>query len=285
MKKIADYTLMEEIGSGSQGYVYRALRNGREYACKVSEDERTLEREGKILKTIMSRRLNIPEYSEYFKTDKGYLFMEYIKGVSLDKYMMLLRKNVNNNSRYEREEYHKMIYDIIKGVAKILKNIHDLKQPLIYMDLKTENILIKNNNKPYLIDFGSALYLNEGRSVITGTRGYGAREQFVKGGKVGLYTDVYAFGRLAHYMLTGDSPYLPPYEKPPIREYDSMLSKELSNLLAACTVEDTSLRPPDMGYVCDRLEKITPVSKGLGQIFARSHYEGEFVYIKNVVLR
>lgn len=127
----------------------------------------------------------------------GYLVMEYMEGGSLKT---LLEKQ--GRLPVERAA------DIALELLKCLQTLHNQTVPLIYRDIKPENIMFDQNGRLRLVDAASVL---PGRYRV-GTYGYAAPEQFWDGVKLGPESDLYAVGKLLAYMLTGKNPGEPPYD-------------------------------------------------------------------------
>lgn len=102
MKKIANYNLIEEIGSGAFGKVYLASKNGNQYAVKVIkiEDNENYDKYCNEIE-ILSRldHPNIINYIEAFKKGRSLvIIMEYVNGLNLTQYMDALRQRVRSGS-------------------------------------------------------------------------------------------------------------------------------------------------------------------------------------------
>lgn len=122
------------------------------------------------------------------------LIEEYIEGMNLEEYMM--GETLDEGSALK----------IAVQIAKGLKSLHDHQPMIIYRDLKPENIMITPEGNVKLIDFDISRKYQEGKlrdTELLGTVGYAAPEQF------GYFqtdnrTDIFAFGLVFHYMLTGE---------------------------------------------------------------------------------
>jgi hypothetical protein len=84
-------------------------------------------------------------------------------------------------------------------------------------------------------------------------------------------------------MLTGDSPYLPPYDKPDIRDYDRRYSRQLEAFIRRCTAQNPMERIPDMAYVLQQLETKHFLNKSLSVI--KKNKNGDYIYEKNIIMR
>ena len=121
---------------------------------------------------------------------------EYVNGVTLEDYMMgePLTEDV--------------AVKIASQVCRALLELHHATPMIVYRDIKAENIMITTEGDVKLIDFNISRSFQEGKkrdTVLLGTAEYAAPEQF------GYFqsdnrTDIYAFGILFNYMLTGKFP-------------------------------------------------------------------------------
>ena len=101
----------------------------------------------------------------------------------------------------------------------MLGYLHSQKPPCIYRDVKPANMILRPDNTVALIDFGIARTYKPGQredTVILGTRGYAAPEQF-GGSQTDARTDIFGLGMTMFRLVTGINPTEPPYEVKPIR--------------------------------------------------------------------
>lgn len=276
-----EYEMPILVGEGGGGKVYR-LKNkktGDFYALKILDNRKMWENETNILMTADHNLF--PQIFDHGEEDgKFYILMEYVWGDLLSE-VLLRRKGL------AQAEAMRMALSIADGLGWLQTK----DRPVVFRDLKADNIILSPDGNVRLVDLGSACYVDEMDSTITGTRGISAPEQFE--GKAGLYSDVYAFGRLFHFMLTGD---LKPEidEKTnrlkSIREYDPMLSPVLELLIDDCTGVSTSERLPDMYCVTQRIVEIATMSpraykkmeKQAEKILSSRSCGSEILYGKNV---
>ncbi|EAY97147.1 hypothetical protein OsI_19069 [Oryza sativa Indica Group] len=97
--------------------------------------------------------------------------------------------------------------EVALGIAKGLEYLHyGCTFPIIHCDIKPDNILLDHKKNPKITDFGIAKLLGEQQvhrtiTKIMGTKGYGAPEWFVEGGRVDNKVDVYSFGVVLLEMI------------------------------------------------------------------------------------
>ncbi len=144
-----------------------------------------------------SRHPNIVSVRSLFEVHgTAYMVMDFEDGVSLSK---LLKDGRRFNER--------SLWNIIQPIAEGLDRAH--RVGVLHRDIKPPNILITNDSRPVLIDFGSARFeAAEATSttVTFHTPPYAAIEQYVKTYAQGPWTDVYALGVVLYECVTGEKP-------------------------------------------------------------------------------
>ena len=126
----------------------------------------------------------------------AYMVMDFEDGVSLSK---LLKEGRRFNER--------SLWNIIKPIAEGLDRAH--RVGVLHRDIKPPNILINDDNRPVLIDFGSARFEAAeatSTSVTFHTPPYAAVEQYVKTYDQGPWTDIYALSVVMFECVTGEKP-------------------------------------------------------------------------------
>ena len=126
----------------------------------------------------------------------AYMVMDFEDGMALSK---MLKQGVKFNER--------SLWDIIRPVAEGLDRAH--RVGVLHRDIKPPNILINDDGRPVLIDFGSARFeAAEATStkVTFHTPPYAALEQYVKTYPQGPWTDIYALGVVLYECVTGQKP-------------------------------------------------------------------------------
>ena len=196
------YVLKNLVGSGTTAQVYLAedLYTGEPFAAKVSWDCNLLRQEEQILCRIQQNVF--PEAKEYFEQEfeggrKGFLIMEYMEGGTL-------QHAIDKMGCFAVSEAVWMA----QRVLECLKILHGQPQPMIYRDIKPENIMFDREGNLRLIDAAGVI---PGKYRV-GTYGYAAPEQFWEGSKPGPACDLYAVGKVLAYLLTGKNPGKPPYD-------------------------------------------------------------------------
>jgi non-specific serine/threonine protein kinase len=144
-----------------------------------------------------SRHPNIVSVRSLFQIHgTAYMVMDFEDGVSLSK---LLKEGRRFNER--------SLWNIVKPIAEGLDRAH--RVGVLHRDIKPPNILITEDNRPVLIDFGSARFEAAeatSTSVTFHTPPYAAVEQYVKTYDQGPWTDVYALAVVLYECVTGEKP-------------------------------------------------------------------------------
>jgi hypothetical protein len=119
-----------------------------------------------------------------------------------------------------------------------MKAFHCAKpQPIIYRDLKPDNIIVMPNGDIRLIDFGIARYHKAEATrdtVLAGTKGYSAPE-IMAGIQSDVRSDIYSIGMLFYELLTGRNILEPPYQIRPVAEAKVYLPPWLDNIIQKAT--------------------------------------------------
>lgn len=231
------------IGEGAFAKVYTVPLSGtgRVLACKVSRQQELLRKEAFILKKV--NHPLFPGFYDYMeKEDEGFLYMEYIPGRTLEQI-------VTDRGNLTQAETVGIAAELAAG----LLYLHEGTPPILFRDLKPENIIIGQGGGVKLVDFGSAAVGQTYRKVITGTKGYGAPEQWWDPLKVDKCSDVYALGKVMFFMLG-----------------EQKAEKWLGDLLEDCVVTRTEERIPDMRCFLTRVR-----GKNTGK--------AKFLYQQNIV--
>lgn len=232
-----EYEILRKLESGGMGNVYVAMKKklNKTWCVKELIKDPTDERmnikisqaftEAKIMAGLKHDFL--PSIVDvYNEKDALYIVMDYIEGDNLKK--VLDEKGAQSQDDVMRWA---------KQLAKVLIYLHSQNPPIIYRDMKPQNIMLKPDNDIKLIDFGVAKEYKEEALKDThmfATNGYAAPEQSA-GGKTDARTDIYSLGVTLFYLLTNKDPQKDMYVNTPIREINPELSGGLENIILKCT--------------------------------------------------
>lgn len=251
--EISDFENWVLIGEGTFAKVYRVTwrETGAFLCCKVLTRRDLADQEGAFLTLV--RHPLFPRFLGVFHQGEEHcLVMEHIEGCNLREFVT---KRGCLSQRKTAE--------IAKELAEGLLFLHELSEPVIFRDLKPENVIIQQDGRVRLIDLGCACFLQEAALSRAGTRGYAAPEQLsgnpstgvkaAEEGGAGIASDVYGLGKLMAYMLTGQENWEMPKRKNRKRAWGENVSAGFFRLLLSMTRESQKLRVPDMHIFLRRL--------------------------------
>ena len=162
------------------------------------QDLKLFEREADILKQLSHP--GIPDYLDYFTIvdDNSYfaLVEEYLPGNSL-------KQLIERKQRFTEKELQNIAIDVLE----ILCYLHTLNPLVIHRDIKPSNLILGEDKRVYLIDFGAVQdsAIAQGATfTVVGTYGYAPVEQF--GGRTVPASDLYALGATLIHLATGTIP-------------------------------------------------------------------------------
>jgi serine/threonine protein kinase/formylglycine-generating enzyme required for sulfatase activity/cephalosporin-C deacetylase-like acetyl esterase len=200
------YQVIEELGRGGMGRVYRVLdkKLGEEVALKlikpeIAADEETIRRFRNELRT--ARKIGHPNVTRMYDLgeDEGthYITMEYVRGEDLKSF-------IHRSGRLTVDKAVTIAEQISEGLAEAHR------QGVVHRDLKPQNIMIDRDGNARIMDFGIARSVKPegitGSAVMIGTPEYMSPEQ-VEGKAVDPRSDLYSLGIILYEMLTGRVPF------------------------------------------------------------------------------
>ena len=279
LSKFDDYELEAEIARGGMGVVYRARQ------CSLN---RTV-----AVKMILAGQLASPDAVKRFRLEaeaaarlhhpaivpiyeigevetQHYFSMKWIDGVSLAACIDDFRLKDGAEST-DGSSQQKCIAELMGRVARAIEFAH--QRGVLHRDLKPSNILIDEEGRPHLTDFGLAKLTGATSSKLTlpaailGTPGYVAPEQAA--GKIEHITtavDVYGLGATLYELLTGRPPFVgaTPYEtirsaiedRPaPPRQLNPMVHRDLETIALRCLEKAPERRYASAGAVAEEFER------------------------------
>src|SRR4029434_2466672 len=202
--ELGDYELLEEIGRGGQGVVFRARQKSlnRTVALKILSlgqwasraDLKRFRREALAAASLDHPNI-VPIYEVGERDGSCYFTMKFVEGGQLDEVVRHAPISIRQAA---------------KLIAKVARTVHYAHQHgILHRDIKPGNILLDQKGEPHLTDFGLAR-LVESESTVTrtmevlGTPSYMAPEQAVgNNAAVSSATDVYALGAVLYQLVTG----------------------------------------------------------------------------------
>lgn len=259
------YQLIETVGKGGMGAVYlaRDLKLNTYWAVKVmkkGKDSGDLLAEPNILKVLQHPML--PRITDISESDKYFfIVMDFVDGRTLESI-------ASDIGRIKEET----VIEWTKQICNALDYLHNLKpNPIIYRDMKPENVMLTRDGTIKIIDFGIAREFKRNASEDTnylGTRGYAAPEQYrISNSQTDARTDIYGLGVTMYRLLTGKTPDEPPYEIKPVRKLNSKLSEGIEFIVMKCTALDPNLRYKNVRELLRDLDNV----KNIGSKFEREN--------------
>ncbi|WP_425400382.1 protein kinase domain-containing protein [Aeoliella sp.] len=205
--RIAQFELLEVLGEGASGTVWKAhdLRLKRIVAIKLPRRELSVgeERERFRRESLAAAQLQHPNivtvYDAFAESGHTFIVAEFVAGVDLKQWL-----TVHSLSAHEAAKLASQLSDAVH---------HAHEQGIIHRDLKPANVLIDEDGKPHITDFGLAKWVSDIVEMtvegnILGTPAYMAPEQ-ARGdvSLIGRRSDVYGLGALFYELLTRQPPF------------------------------------------------------------------------------
>ncbi len=260
------YEIIEELGKGGMGRVYRVedKKVHEEVALKlikpeIAKDKKTIERfrnELKIARKIRHKNV-CAMYDLGEEKGRHYITMDYIPGQDLKGLIRQTGRLAISTA-----------ISIGKQVCEGLKEAH--RVGVIHRDLKPNNIMIDKEGSVRIMDFGIARTVKDigitGSGMMIGTPEYMSPEQ-VEGEEVDQFSDIYTLGIILYEMTTGTLPFKAdtPFavgikhksEAPRNpKELNPQISDDLSRLILKCMEKPQENRYQDVEEILEDLGKI-----------------------------
>jgi serine/threonine-protein kinase len=266
-REFGDYELLEEIGRGGMGVVYRARQRSldRIVAVKMilanqwaSEEQiRRFQTEARAAASLTHPHIvNIFEVGQV--QGQHYFAMQHVAGCSLADRLA--------EGPIELEHGVRLLVD----VARAVEHLH--QHAIVHRDIKPSNILLDAEDCPYVTDFGLAKMCADdsqhtATGVVAGTPSYMAPEQAWPGDEpVGPPSDVYGLGAILYEVLTGRPPFradnpidtlIQVREREPAspRQFNRHVPRELELICLKCLEKSPSRRYLSAAALADELER------------------------------
>lgn len=191
------YTYVDLIGEGTFAHVYLVEdEEGEQFCLKKIKDfgdwkaYDLAKREAEVLE--QNPHTGSPAFHEFFEDGlKTYLVMEFVEGKNL-------KSLIESGRRFTESE----IIDIEIQVLGIMGDYHD--KDIIHRDLKPSNLIINEDGRVRIIDWGSVKFDSVEGSTVAGTSGYAPFETFC--GKAVPASDIFSLGRTMIYLASALDP-------------------------------------------------------------------------------
>ena len=282
--ELGDYELLEEVGRGGQGVVFRARQRSLnrivalkviglgQWATKAHLRRFRLEAEAAA---SLDHPCIVPIYEVGERDGQCYFSMKFVEGGQLDEVVKRSPMSIRH---------------AVELIAKVARTVHYAHEHgILHRDIKPGNILLDAKGEPQLTDFGLAR-LVESESTVTrtlevlGTPSYMAPEQ-ATGNNTNLTkaTDVYGLGAVLYQLLTSDPPFaggttyetiklLLETEPRPPRVLNSKIDRDVSTICLKCLEKDPRRRYSSARALAEDLEcwlRHEPIRARRTGVFAR----------------
>src|SRR5881409_2913263 len=252
--EFGDYKLLEEIGRGGQGVVYRSHQKSlnRTVALKViglGQWATKTHLKRFRLEAEAAARLEhpgiVPIHEVGEREGQCYFSMKFVEGGQLDEVVRRAPMSIRQ---------------AVELIAKVARTVHYAHEHgILHRDIKPGNILLDAKGEPHLTDFGLARLVESESSVtqtldVLGTPSYMAPEQAVgNNAAVSSATDVYGLGAVLYQLLTGHPPFaggttyetiklLENTEPRPPRLLNPKVDRDLSTICLKCLEKNPKRR-------------------------------------------
>ncbi|MBI4613949.1 MAG: protein kinase [Planctomycetes bacterium] len=266
ISRIGRFSILRELGRGGMGVVYLARdpRLDREVALKVmlsaeladDTDRKRFLREARL--AAEARHPNIVFVHDVGE-DAGvlYIAMEYVEGCRLDRAV----------KRWRPEPA--LATQLVAKIARAVSCLHE--HGIVHRDLKPQNVVLRAEREPILMDFGLARHLARGDTLtvtgaVFGTPQYMSPEQAQgETQKIGPPTDVWALGGILYFCLTGQAPFEGPSKAnvywrisreavPPPSSLNPAVDEALDDIVLRCLAKRAAFRWPSAAHFAEALE-------------------------------
>jgi TolB-like protein/Flp pilus assembly protein TadD/predicted Ser/Thr protein kinase len=265
--QLGDYELLEEVGRGGQGVVFRARQRSLnrivalkviglgQWATKAHLKRFRLEAEAAA---SLDHPCIVPIYEVGERDGQCYFSMKLVEGGQLDEVVSRVPMSIRQ---------------AVELIAKVARTVHYAHEHgILHRDIKPGNILLDGKGEPHLTDFGLAR-LVESESTVTrtlevlGTPSYMSPEQAAgHNAKLTRATDVYGLGAVFYQLLTGHPPFAggTTYETIKLlleteprhpRLWNPKVDRDLSTICLKCLEKDPQGRYASFLAVAEELER------------------------------
>jgi TolB-like protein/predicted Ser/Thr protein kinase/Flp pilus assembly protein TadD len=265
--ELGDYELLEEVGRGGQGVVFRARQKSLnrivalkviglgQWATKAHLKRFRLEAEAAA---SLDHACIVPIYEVGERDGQCYFSMKFVEGGQLDEVV---------------KDAPMSIRQAVELIAKVARTVHYAHEHgILHRDIKPGNILLDVQGEPHLTDFGLARLVESESTVartleVLGTPSYMAPEQ-AAGNNAGLTsaTDVYGLGAVLYQLVTGHPPFaggttyetiklLVETEPRPPRLWNPKVDRDLSTICLKCLEKHPQRRYSSALALAEDLER------------------------------
>lgn len=221
--QLQEYTITRTLGQGGFGMTYAARDNNLDSIVAIKEylpSDKAVRVDGSSISAKSARdrvdfewglkrflteaktlarfdHPNIVKIYRFFEQNgTGYMVMEFVQGQTLDHIL-------KHRGAICEDELRAWMWPVMNG----LQRVH--AAGFLHRDIKPQNIMVRTDGHPVLLDFGAARVATPDQSTAMTaimTPGFAPLEQYQTGGDQGPWTDIYALGAVLHCCITGKKP-------------------------------------------------------------------------------
>ncbi|MBN8736247.1 MAG: protein kinase [Xanthomonadales bacterium] len=266
-RHFGDYELLEHLGEGGMGVVYRALQISldREVAVKLlsagpwasREFVARFEREAQN-----AARMQHPNIVTVYEVGS-------FEGLQFFSMRLVRGESLSSRLRHGAKFTPRAAAALMRTVAETVDYAHSLG--VLHLDLKPSNVLLDEAGIPYVADFGLARRLENALAVdndeVSGTPAYMAPEQAqVRAHKLTAATDIWGLGAILYELLTGRPPFRAETARDTVnlvlqgqvrapRRWEPSLPLDLQAIVLRCLNRDPAERYPSARALADDLSR------------------------------
>ncbi|MHC1769909.1 MAG: protein kinase [Verrucomicrobiia bacterium] len=283
-----DYELLEEIGRGGMGIVYKARQRSlnRMVALKMvipsrltsAADLRRFQFEAETAGRLDHAHI-LPIYDVGEVSGQPFYTMKWVEGGSLAAAAFGRQRTEDGGRKTDTSddqgpasawERQAAVANLLVKIARAVAYAHE--RGLLHRDLKPGNILLDAHGEPYVADFGLAKLMEKDQDLVqsmptVGTPGYAAPEQLQGGSQhATMAADVYSLGAVLYELLTGKAPFRGPTPVETIRQaldsavksphsLNPAVDRDLETICLKCLQKEPKRRYPSAADLADDLER------------------------------
>lgn len=250
--------VINHLASGGLSALYLCQLNGKQLvvlkeatipqqgAENIKEKAKELfEREAMLLMKLDNPGI-VHVLDSFNEGERNYMILEYVNGTDL-------RQLVRQHGPQKEAE----VLEWAVQIATSLKYLHEREQPIIHRDLTPDNMVLRNDGRVVLVDFGAANeFIGNATGTFVGKHSFIAPEQLR--GKATVQSDIYAFGCTLFFLLVGEEPEALSQSNP--REHVPSVSEDLSELVQSCTQLEASDRYQTVAQMLPVLRRLAAQS-------------------------
>jgi len=266
-KLLKNYRILDLVGEGGMGQVFKALQFDRgvmravkilpEFLSNNKKWVKTLEKEA--TKAARVKHNNVVRMTAIgIFPGETFIVNEYVEPITLRDYL-------NKKKSFKEEDVLRITRQICLGLSQIHR------EGIVHRNIKPENVLIHKNEEVKISDFGVMRAFDAETNFISGfpvkTAYYFSPEHFGTEHSISYYSDIYSLGIVLFEMLTGELPYsfnsltiaglggtILFRDIKSLRELNPKISEDMENLIMNCLEKDPTKRYQDAEELLEYIE-------------------------------